>query len=112
MKNLLRKLASPFFVSLLLLLPLASVQAELSQIDDSGLSSIYAQAMPTDEEREPFQDWGEGLSLVLLPVLDGLNLGLNITLEGGITGALFGINGNSETGFIGQALGTIEKSFR
>ncbi|HBC57750.1 MAG TPA: hypothetical protein DCZ03_11345 [Gammaproteobacteria bacterium] len=112
MKTLLRRLTSSLFVSLLFLVPLAPAQAELSQIDDVELRSVYAQAMPTDEEREPYQDIGEGLSLVLLPVLGGLNLGLNISLEGGITGALFGINGNSETGFIGQALGTIEKSFR
>ena len=99
-------------LGLLCSMPLLPAHAELSQIDDLALSSVYAQSMPTAEEREPFQDAGEALSLVLLPVLDGLNLGLDITLEGGVTGALFGINGNSSTGFIGQALNTIEKSFR
>jgi hypothetical protein len=95
------------------LAPFTMAQAELLQLEDTGLSSVYAQAgKPTDAQLAAATDLGEAIFIIASPISQSIGLNLNITLEGGITGALFGINGNLGTGFIGQALNSIEKSFK
>ncbi len=98
-----------FSAMLTFVLP-ATSRADLTELHEQEMRDVIGQAL-TAEQRELYSEMGEIGCRALCPTLSRINIDLNATLKGGITGALFGIDGDFGSGFIGQALNSIEGIF-
>ncbi|HBC57753.1 MAG TPA: hypothetical protein DCZ03_11360 [Gammaproteobacteria bacterium] len=98
------------YISLLIALAFSPVHAETTLLSDNELRTITGQAI-TAVQREAAEDMGELVCLVLCPTTQSLFLNVSLTLDGGVTGALFGVEGDFGSGFIGSALNSIENAF-
>ncbi|HBC57751.1 MAG TPA: hypothetical protein DCZ03_11350 [Gammaproteobacteria bacterium] len=84
--------------------------ADLTELHEQEMRDVIGQAL-TAEQRELYSEMGEIGCRALCPTLSRISIDINATLKGGVTGALFGIDGDFGTGFIGQALNSIEGIF-
>ncbi|HBC57752.1 MAG TPA: hypothetical protein DCZ03_11355 [Gammaproteobacteria bacterium] len=90
----------------------ATSQAELQAMQDADLRSVVGQQRFSQETHDNADRAGVFICDVLCPTLTNLSIGVPISLQGGVTGALFGINGDSGSGFIGNALDNIAETFK
>ncbi len=98
------------YVSLLFAILFSTAHAETVLLSDNELRTISGQAI-TAVQREAAEDMGELVCLVLCPTTQSLFLNVDLSLNGGVTGALFGVEGDFGSGFIGSALNSIENAF-
>jgi hypothetical protein len=99
-----------FFSTILTIFLSGTASAELVELQDTDMRSISGQAL-TQEERELYAEVGDVLCRAVCPITSTIGATIPISLKGGVTGALFGLDGDFGTGFIGQALNSIEGVF-
>lgn len=90
----------------------AMSQAELLAMHDTDLREVVGQQIFSQATHDNADRAGVFICDVLCPTISNLSIGVPIALEGGVTGALFGINGDSSSGFIGNALNGIAETFK